>query len=104
MCYTDDEDYHGANITVDVPAGTLSQSFVINIIDDDIIESNEILSITIESVSACGFTIGNINTSEITIIDNEGTHVSYMYTYLYHDMHMHIIFLYPSELEDQRNL
>ena len=67
-----DEDYDGEVITVDIPAGVSSQSFILNITNDDVVECNETFSITIESVSYCGVTIGNINTSEITIFASDG--------------------------------
>ena len=66
-----DNDYNGGMITVDVPAGVLSQSFQINITDDDVVECNETFSLTIVSVSGCGNVIGYVNTSEVIIIDND---------------------------------
>ena len=45
--------------------------FIINITNDDIIEYNEKLIITIESVSTCGVTIGNVSRSEVIIIDDD---------------------------------
>jgi len=69
--FTDEDDYNGRNISVDVPAGVLSQSFLINITDDNILEFNETFSLTIESVSTCRVIIENVNTSEVIIIDND---------------------------------
>ena len=57
---------------ITVPAGTLFQNFMINITDDDIVEYNETFSVFIENVSTCGVTIGNGNTTDIIIIDNDG--------------------------------
>ena len=55
--------------------GTFSQSIRIEIYDDDIIEGDETFTAQIVSISACGVSIGNNNTIEIIIIDNEGTYV-----------------------------
>jgi len=65
-------DYNGRRITVVVSAGVLSQSFLINITNDNIVECNETFSLTIESFSTCQVTIGNVNTTEVTIIDDDG--------------------------------
>ena len=66
------EDYNGTRITVDVPAGVLSQPFTINVTDDSIVECNEMFRVIIEPVSTCEVAIGNLTTSEVTIIDNDG--------------------------------
>lgn len=66
------EDYDGRWFTVFVPAGVLSQLSMINITDDVILEHNETFRLILESVSTCGVTIGNFNTSEIIVIDNDG--------------------------------
>ena len=66
------EDYHGRRLIVFVPASVMSQLSTINITDDIILEHNETFRLTLESVSACGVAIGNLNTSEIIIIDNDG--------------------------------
>ena len=70
--YVDMEDYNGTRITVDVPAGVLSQPFTINVTDDSIVECNEMFRVIIEPVSTCEVAIGNLTTSEVTIIDNDG--------------------------------
>ena len=69
---------------INVPAGTVAQSFVINIMDDDIVEHNEQFSVTIVSVSTCGVTIGNINTSDVIIINDDGEYVHvHIHMYMY---------------------
>jgi len=68
----DVEDFNGARITVDVPAGVLTQSFAIDIIDNDIVECDEVFSVTIESVNTCGVTTGDVITSNVTIMDDDG--------------------------------
>ena len=51
----------------------LSQSFVINI-TDEIVECNETFSLIMVSASTCRVAIGNINISDIMIIDNDSKH------------------------------
>ena len=68
----DVEDYNGTRITVDVPAGVLTQSFTIDIADNDIVECDEVFSVTIESVNTCGVTTGDVITSNVTIMDDDG--------------------------------
>jgi len=65
-------DYNGVRITVDVPPGVLKQSFTIQIIDNDVVECDEVFSVTIESVTTCGVTTGDAITSNVTIIDDDG--------------------------------
>ena len=66
------QDYDGTMITVDVPAGVLVQSFTINIIDNDVVECDEVFSVTIESVTTCGVTTGDVISSNVTIMDDDG--------------------------------
>ncbi|XP_065895704.1 sodium/calcium exchanger 1-like [Dysidea avara] len=68
---TDVEDYNGTNITVEVSAGVLTQSFTIDIIDNDVVECDEVFSVTIESVTTCGVTTGNCISSNVTIMDDD---------------------------------
>ena len=72
IVFTDVEDYNGTRITVDVPAGVLTQSFTIDIIDNDIVECDEMFSITIENVTTCGVTTGDVISSNVTIVDDDG--------------------------------
>ena len=69
---TDVEDYNGTSITVDVPAGVLTQSFTINIIDNDVVECDELFSVTIASVTTCGVITGVVISSNVTIMDDDG--------------------------------
>ena len=55
-----------------IPAGVSTQSFTINIIDNDVVECNEVFSVTIESVATCGVTTGDVVSSNVTIIDDDG--------------------------------
>ena len=74
---TDVEDYNGTRITVDVPAGVLTQSFTIDIIDNDVVECDEVFSVTIESVITCGVTTGDVISSNVTIMDDDGERRDY---------------------------
>ena len=56
---------------VDVPAGVMTQSFTMNIVDNDIVECNETFNVTISSVTTCGVTIGDNNRSEVIITDDD---------------------------------
>lgn len=68
---TDGDDYSGGKITVNVSTGMISQSFVISIIEDDIVECSETFGVTIASVSSCGIRIGNNNNIKVMIADND---------------------------------
>ena len=83
IVFTDVEDYNGTMITVVVPAGVLTQSFTIDIIDDDIVECDEVFSVTIESVITCGVTTGDAISSNVTIVDEEGEWSDYCTVYCY---------------------
>ena len=80
---TDVEDYNGTRITVDVPAGVLTQSFTIDIIDNDVVECDELFSVTIENVTACGVTTGDVISSNVTIMDDDGEWSDYCTVYCY---------------------
>ena len=56
---------------VDVPAGVMTQSFTVAIVDNDIEECDETFIVTIISVTTCAVTIGNNNWSEVIITDND---------------------------------
>ena len=68
--HIDEEDYHEGLIIITIPAGTLSQSFIINITDDDITECNRTFVMIIESASSCRYVIGNSSTTELVVIDD----------------------------------
>ena len=56
---------------VDIPAGVVTQSFTIAIVDDDIVECNETFMVAILPVTPCGVTIGINNRSKVTITDDD---------------------------------
>ena len=64
-------------MTVVVPAGVLTQSFTVDIIDNDVVECDEVFSVTIESVTTCGVTTGDVISSNVTIMDDDGEWSNY---------------------------
>ena len=76
--HTANEDYNATRITVDVPAGVSTQSFTINIIDNDVVECDEVFSVTIEPVTTCGVTTGDFVSSNVTIMDDDGKEKMYL--------------------------
>ena len=74
ICIVGIGDYDGMINTVTIPPGTLIQTFIINIFDNNLVECNETFIITMVSVTTCGVTIGNNNNSEVMIRDDDGKH------------------------------
>ena len=72
VCIIGGVDYIAIAITINVPAGVTMQSSTIPTIDNNIVECNEIFTITIASVTTCRVTIGSKNISEVMITDNDG--------------------------------
>lgn len=68
--FTDKKDYRSST-TVSIPANTISKSFIINIINDEVSECNESFKLML-STSSCGVVIGSNNTSEVMIRDDDG--------------------------------
>ena len=59
-------------MVVDVPAGVMTQSFTIDVIDNDNVEcADGSFIVTISSVTTCGVTIGNNNRTEVIITDDD---------------------------------
>ena len=56
---------------VDVSARVISQSFIVAIVDNDVVECAETFIVTILSVTTCAVTIGNNNSSEVIITDDD---------------------------------
>ncbi|XP_065894203.1 uncharacterized protein [Dysidea avara] len=73
---TDGEDYNGGRMIVNISAGVLTQSFTIDIIDNDVVECDEVFRVTIESVTTCGVTTGDVISSNVTIMDDDEALVS----------------------------
>ena len=69
--YVGVEDYVGGMRTITVPAGMITQSFIVNITDDNIVECSESLNVTITSVTGSGVTIGNANNTKVIITDDD---------------------------------
>ena len=62
----------GSQFTVNIPAGTNSQLFSINIIDDNMLENTEMFRLTITQTNSTVLTTGSRPTAVVTITDNEG--------------------------------
>ena len=56
---------------VDVPDRVMTQSFTIDIVDNDNVECEESFIVTIISVTTCGVTIEDNNRSEVIITDGD---------------------------------
>ena len=75
-----DESYH-----VRIPAGETNMSFNITITDDNIIDGDKIFHLDIYEDSLAGYVhIGSINSTTVTIVDNESKCVhSYVSMYIH---------------------
>ena len=63
--------------SISIAAGEMLKLFTINIINDNIIECKETLKLTLSipfSISSCGAIIGETNTIEVTINDDDGNY------------------------------
>ena len=79
--YIAGEDYNGSRITVNVSVGVIMQPLTINILDNNIVECNEMLHVTMVSVTTCGVTIGGNRISEVMIRDDDGKYKIFMVFY-----------------------
>ena len=70
--FTDFSDFNEGIMSINVSAGVMSQSFMIYVFDDNIVECTKSFNITIVSASICTVAIGINNNSEIIITDNDG--------------------------------
>ena len=73
--YVDEEDYDGGMMVVNVPAGVMTQQFIISITNNNVLEYVEMFIVTISSVITCGVTIGNVSNAEVSIIDDDGRYI-----------------------------
>ena len=71
MCSIGSKDYNGSPKVVNVPAGVMMQTFMLNIIDNNIEECIERFNVRIISVTTCGVTVGSNNISEVIITDDD---------------------------------
>ena len=62
----------GSQFNVDIPAETESQSFSVDILDDNLLESTESFRLIIIQTNSTIVTTGSISTAVISITDNEG--------------------------------
>ena len=72
------EDYNRSFIRVNVSAGVTMQPLTINIIDNNIVECNEILVV---SVTTCGVIVGSNRISEVMIRDDDGKYKFFIVFY-----------------------
>ena len=70
--YIDVEDYFGGMRTITIPAEITGASFTINITDNSVVECPKSFTIRIVSVTGSGVTIGNVDNTEVVIMDNNG--------------------------------
>ena len=71
--FTGGEDYISGLYNVTFPAGEITSSFVVSIINDNVLESDEQFDITIDTTSLPdGITVGSTGSSTVTIMDDDG--------------------------------
>ena len=70
--FTDASDFNEGIISINVSARVMTQSFMIDVFDDNIVECTDSFNITIVSTSICTVAIGINNNSKIIITDNDG--------------------------------
>ena len=58
-------------MTINVTTGVVTQTFMINIINNNVVECVERFNVRITSVTTCGVTIGTNNMSEVVITDDD---------------------------------
>ena len=66
-----------SQFNINVPAGTTSHLFSVAIVDDNLLENNEMFSLSIVTTNSSVVTIGSRSTTTITIADDEGLCVYY---------------------------
>jgi len=64
-------DYEMAVGTLTFAPGETSKTFSVLIVDDKLVEGNETLALTLSNATGTGVSLGNPNTAEVTIIDND---------------------------------
>ena len=65
-------------MTINVTTGVVTQTFMINIINNNVVECVERFNVRITSVTTCGVTIGTNNMSEVIITDDDGKYNTLM--------------------------
>ena len=65
-------------MTINVTTGVVTQTFMINIINDSIVECIERFNVRITSATTCGITIGTNNMSEVVITDDDSKYNTLM--------------------------
>lgn len=72
MHFIDVQDYVGGMRAITIPPGVMTQSFIINVTDDNVVECSESFNVSIISVTGHGVTIGSVSNIEVILIDNDG--------------------------------
>ena len=58
--------------TIAIPVEVITESFIINITDNNIVECHESFNVAIVSVTGTGVTTGNVENTQVIILDNDG--------------------------------
>ena len=69
--YLGGRDYIRGYKTYTVKIGHKTQSFLIPIINDNILECDETFKVEILGVSLCGVTLGSVKAMDVTIVDDD---------------------------------
>jgi len=77
----DRKDYNGGIRTIIVPAGVMTQSFTISIVNNNIVKCNETFNVIIMSVTTCGVTIGSNDRAVVRISDDDGRQIVIVFIY-----------------------
>ena len=72
FCVADVEDYAGGLRTITIPAGSLYNTFTVDITDDSSVECSNTFNVGIVSVNGSRVVVGGANNTEVFIMDNDG--------------------------------
>lgn len=71
FCVADVEDYTGGLRTITIPAGSLYNTFTVDITDDNSVECSNTFNVGIVSVNGSRVVVGGTNNTEVFIVDND---------------------------------
>ena len=66
-----DDDYNSGQYNITIPVGMTNASFIISISVDNVLEGNELFSLTIDQISPVNNVIASNNSALVTIIDDD---------------------------------
>lgn len=69
-------DYTATSGTLNFAAGDTSKSFTVSIVDDDLVEGDETVYLTLSNAS--GLTLGTLSSATLTITDDDGLAMTYL--------------------------